>query len=152
MCLTWPRANQPTPDGIDWQLGVFPTALDVTCTYSSFSGSAFLRSVYTVYRQVFDLSWRTIRSDRRFLAMASMPWKLPSLDSILLIIKPSYNRTPPLSLHFSPSTPQPSLRHFPIPYSRRHPTQHPLTLSILPSRLKRGKLCCPSSEQAPTRR
>jgi len=23
MCLTWPRASQPTPDGIDWQLGVF---------------------------------------------------------------------------------------------------------------------------------
>lgn len=22
MCLTWPRANQPTPDGIDWQLGM----------------------------------------------------------------------------------------------------------------------------------
>ncbi|KAF9779036.1 acid protease [Thelephora terrestris] len=32
MCLTWPRASPPTPDGVDWQLG-----------------SAFLRSVYSIY-------------------------------------------------------------------------------------------------------
>lgn len=23
LCLTWPRASQPTPDGVDWQLGTF---------------------------------------------------------------------------------------------------------------------------------
>jgi len=28
MCLTWPRANQPTPDGIDWQLGALGIAND----------------------------------------------------------------------------------------------------------------------------
>ncbi|KAI0264506.1 aspartic peptidase domain-containing protein [Gloeopeniophorella convolvens] len=32
LCLTWPKASPPSPDGIDWQIG-----------------SAFLRTVYTVF-------------------------------------------------------------------------------------------------------
>lgn len=54
MCLTWPRASQPTPDGIDWQLGTFAMDPVRMCPYPSpFPGSAFLRTVYTIYRQVF---------------------------------------------------------------------------------------------------
>jgi len=34
MCLTWPRASQPTPDGIDWQLGTFVTVPLRIYTYS----------------------------------------------------------------------------------------------------------------------
>jgi len=37
ICLTWPRASQPSPDGIDWQLG-----------------SAFLRAVYSIYSYGID--------------------------------------------------------------------------------------------------
>lgn len=33
LCLTWPKASPPSPDGIDWQIG-----------------STFLRTVYTVFR------------------------------------------------------------------------------------------------------
>ena len=50
MCLTWPRASQPTSDGVDWQLGTFPITPDRTYVYPYSPGSAFLRSVYTVYR------------------------------------------------------------------------------------------------------
>ncbi|KAF8269569.1 aspartic peptidase domain-containing protein [Lactarius quietus] len=34
LCLTWPKASPPSPDGIDWQIG-----------------SAFLQTVYTVFRR-----------------------------------------------------------------------------------------------------
>src|ERR1700743_3865443 len=33
MCLTWPRASQPTADGIDWQLGTPWAAYTKTCTH-----------------------------------------------------------------------------------------------------------------------
>ena len=50
MCLTWPRASKPTSDGIEWQLGTFCTAYLRTYAHScSFLGTAFLRSVYTIY-------------------------------------------------------------------------------------------------------
>ena len=34
LCLTWPRASQPTPDGVDWQLGMFWTTVARTCAYT----------------------------------------------------------------------------------------------------------------------
>lgn len=38
-CLSWPKASAPTGDGLDWQLG-----------------SAFLRTVYSVFRSVMSMN------------------------------------------------------------------------------------------------
>jgi hypothetical protein len=152
MCLTWPRASQPTPDGVDWQLGTFCFVYFKTCTYSCpFSGSTFLRSVYTIYEQVFDPLQRIICSNRSRLATASTRKSPLPLGCMPSTIKPLSNRTIPFSLPTSRLIPQPLLQHFPTLYFRRRPTRLLLTPSIPLSRLNQGKLCCLSLERAPTR-
>lgn len=99
LCLTWPRATQPTPDGVDWQLG-----------------SAFLRSVYTIYDYGIDTkepplvglyalnNKTTLQQNSTFLSSyfsvntATIATTLPNS----LLSPPSYT-TPPYALNTSVS-------------------------------------------------
>lgn len=97
LCLTWPRASQPTPDGVDWQLG-----------------AAFLRSVYTIYDYGIDTkeppvvglytlnNQTTLHQNSSFLSSyfsvntATIATTLPNS----LLSTPSYT-TPPYALNTS---------------------------------------------------
>lgn len=53
LCLVWPMAVDPSPDGIDWQFGIdFCVVLNgkLCADCRSKIGTPFMRTVYSVFR------------------------------------------------------------------------------------------------------
>lgn len=104
LCLSWPRAHPPNPDGIDWQLG-----------------TAFLRTVYSIYNYGINtkepplIGFYSLRNETVAQNTTQPPEELASFFSVhsatvtttlpnFLLPTPSYS-TPPYALNSSIEAP-----------------------------------------------
>ncbi|KAJ7650314.1 acid protease [Roridomyces roridus] len=90
VCLTWPRALPPTPDGIDWHFGV-----------------PFLRTVYSVFSYGID-SKEAPRIGFYALNNASQIVEASDVSAFLSSVKATVATTLPNSLLSTPTFPTPS--------------------------------------------